>query len=210
MKKLIGYSIGIMFTILFIIVMNWTYQIKQGKMPGFDVWTRPFVDTVAGTKVYTLFRWITEFGSFHVVLPLTIVGVIVLWIVFRDYLPAVTFGLGVLSADILNKLIKELIARERPSISALLNAEGYSFPSGHSMVTIVCYGLLAYLIGRKLTSQKSRVIIRVTLGSLIFLVGFSRYILNVHYLTDIISGFMFGGIILMMIIYLHKRIVGMR
>lgn len=210
MRKSIAYPVGMILLLLFIIVINWTTQIKNKKMPHFDEWSRPFVDTVAETNVYTVFRWITEFGSFHFVLPLTIIGVIVFWIIFRDYLPALTFGLGVLSAHLLNKVIKEFIARERPSVSVLLNAEGYSFPSGHSMVTIVCYGLIAYLIGTKLATLQAKSIVWIVFGSLIGLIGFSRYILNVHYLTDIISGFLFGSVVLVVFIYFYKKITQIR
>ena len=200
MKK----TISIFILLLLLMITNWISVIRREELPRFDQWTRPFVDTVAETKVYTLFRWMTEFGSFHFVFPLTIIGIIVLWIVFRDYLPALIFGLGVLTTHLLNQLIKDFIARERPSISVLLNAEGYSFPSGHSMVTMVCYGLIAYFIGTKLASRKATMIIQIMFGCIIFLIGFSRYILNVHYLTDIISGFLFGFIMLLLFIYLYK------
>lgn len=45
---------------------------------------------------------------------------------------------------------------------------------------------------------------------LVLLIGFSRYILNVHYLTDIVSGFLFGGIILIVFIKIYKKIVQLR
>src|SRR5690625_3141963 len=206
MKKSTRFSLGLTFLFFIMIEINWIVRIKNGEMPRFDIWTRPYVETVAETKVYTLFRWITELGSFHFVFPLTIIGLILFWIIFRDYVPAAIFGLGVLCTHLLNKLIKELVARERPSISVLLNAEGYSFPSGHSMVTIVCYGLLAYLIGLTLSSKRSKLILYIIFGSIIFLIGFSRYILNVHYLTDIISGFLIGSIVLYFFIYLYQKI----
>src|SRR5699024_5213753 len=123
-----------------------------------------------------------------------------------NYLPALIFGSGVLTAHLLNQWIKDLIARERPSISVLLNAEGYSFPSGHSMVTMVCYGLIAYFIGTRIASKKAMTMIHSMFGCFIFLIGISRYILNVHYLTDIISGFLFGLIVLFIFIFLHKKI----
>src|SRR5690625_5637596 len=87
----------------------------------------------------------------------------------------IIFGQGILTTYILNQLIKDFIARERPSISVLLNAEGYSFPSGHSMVTMVCYGLIAYFMGTKLASRKATMIIQIMFGCIIFIIGFSRY-----------------------------------
>src|SRR5690625_4811419 len=134
MKKTTRFSLGLIFLFFIMIVINWIVRIKNGEMPRFDIWTRPYVATVAETKVYMLFRWITELGSFHFVFPLTVIGVILFWVIFRDYVPAAIFGLGVLCTHLLNQLIKELVARERPSISVLLNAEGYSFPDRKSVV----------------------------------------------------------------------------
>lgn len=205
MKKWIIYPITILILLLFFMI-NWMVIISKEELPRFDQWSRPFVEAIADTKWYTLFRWITEFGSVQFVLPFTIVGMVVLWIVFRNYLPALIFGSGVLTAHLLNQWIKDLIARERPSISVLLNAEGYSFPSGHSMVTMVCYGLIAYFIGTRIASKKATTMIHSMFGCFIFLIGISRYILNVHYLTDIISGFLFGLIVLFIFIFLHKKI----
>src|SRR5699024_12285663 len=102
--------------------------------------TRPYVDIVSETKVYTVFRWITELGSFHVVFPLTLIMMLLFLILFKEYLPACLFGVGVLTAHITNELLKQLMIRERPSISVLVYAEGYSLASGNTMISMVCYG----------------------------------------------------------------------
>lgn len=192
--------------LLLFITFYWMYIIKKGIVPQLDRWSRPFVEMVADSPIYTIFRWITEFGSFHILFPLTMILMFAIWVVYRDYFPAITFGLGVLSAHLLNQWIKAFISRERPSINALLNAEGFSFPSGHSMVTIVCYGLLAYFISKRLRTKRFIKIIMIFFSCFIFSIGFSRYILNVHYLTDIISGFLLGFIVLQIIIYLYEKI----
>src|SRR5699024_10484311 len=126
MYKLFTCFIASTLLMLVFIVTYWTILIKNDKMPTFDEWTRPYV---------------------HVVFPLTLIMMLLFLILFKDYLPACLFGVGVLTAHITNQLLKQLMTRERPSISVLLNAEGYSFPSGHSMIAIVCYGLIAFFIG---------------------------------------------------------------
>lgn len=192
--------------IISIAIVWWMVEIKQGKMPYVDQWTRGLVSIVEHTRVYTFFRGVTELGSKSFLLPFTIVMMIFIWIIFRNALPAFTFGIGTLGAQMLNKFIKNIIARERPSISALLNAQGYSFPSGHAMISIVCYGLLAYFLSKKFASQKR--LIQFLFGFLILLIGLSRYFINVHYLTDIITGFFFGYLYLRMLIYLYEKFSG--
>src|SRR5699024_7526564 len=100
MRKSITYFIGLILLFLTFMVTSWTIQIKNETMPLFDEWTRSYVDVLADTKVYTIFRWITELGSFHVVFPLTIIMMILFWILFNDYLPACIFGAGVLTTYI--------------------------------------------------------------------------------------------------------------
>src|SRR5690625_5183448 len=99
MDKSFTYFIGPILLFLIFIVTNWTIQIKNEQMPLFDEWTRSYVDVLADSKVYSLFRWITEFGSFHVVFPFTIIMMLLFWIWFKDYLPACLFGVGVLTAQ---------------------------------------------------------------------------------------------------------------
>ena len=174
-------------------------------MPYIDQWTRAFVDQLANTPVYTIFRSITELASRPFVQPLTIGMTIIIWWMYRDFRPAFIFGFGVLGTHFLNTVMKEMVARERPSISIILNAEGYSFPSGHSMISLVCYGLLAYFISKKLRSTIMITVVYISFALIILLIGISRYVINVHFLTDIITGYTFGSVILICLIRIYER-----
>lgn len=191
--------------ILLMVIAVWIFKVMKDELPLVDQWTRSIVPKVADTQLYTFFRWVTELGSVSFVLPFTIVMVVVITLLFRNWLPPVTFGLGVLGSHLLNTIIKQLVARERPSISALLNAEGHSFPSGHAMVSMVCYGLLAFFLVKKIQNATVIFLIQFGLALLIFLVGISRFFINVHYLTDITTGFILGYLCLVAIIYLYEK-----
>src|SRR5690625_1913567 len=204
MKKKYFYFCILLF--LFLIIVWWAVQIKQGKLPYIDQLTRNFVAVVAHTPVYTFFRWITELGSRSFTVPFTIVMSLVLWRLYRDWFLALLFGLGTWGAHLLNHWIKHLVARERPSISALLNAQGFSFPSGHAMISIVCYGLLGYLLSKKINSKQIRTYVQIIFGLLILLIGSSRYFINVHFLTDIITGFLVGYLYLLLLIYVYEKV----
>ncbi len=135
-------------TIVLLTTGIWIVRIISGQQLYMDQLTRAYVEELAGTNTYTIFRWITELGSGTFLIPFVVIMSMVLWRLFRDWLPAVVFGLGTLSSYGLNILIKQLVERERPSIFIAANAEGYSFPSGHAMIPMVCYGFLAYLLGK--------------------------------------------------------------
>ncbi|WP_240510188.1 phosphatase PAP2 family protein [Virgibacillus profundi] len=203
------YIILFLLALVLFMIGTWIVKIVSGGVPFVDQWTRDLVEKLDDTYIYTGFRWVTNLGSEPFMVPFTVIAALILWWMFRSWLPALIFAGGTLGSHLLNKLIKALVDRERPSILVSANAEGHSFPSGHAMISMVCYGLLAYFIAKKLTSTKSKLLVQFLLALLIFLIGISRYVINVHYLTDVVAGFIIGFLCLVGLIYLyewlHKR-----
>jgi membrane-associated phospholipid phosphatase len=74
---------------------------------------------------------------------------------------------------------------------------GFSFPSGHSALGMVAYGILAVLVSRSRLPRPWRTAIVVALGALVALIGISRIWLGVHYPTDVIAGWAAGGVIVL-------------
>lgn len=97
--------------------------------------------------------------------------------------------------------LKELFKRVRPDETLWLISEtGYGFPSGHSMTGLVFYGLIIYLVNTRMKNEKAANLITVFLCVLIFLIGFSRIYLGVHYPTDVLAGFCMGAALLFFIL----------
>lgn len=195
---------------IFAVIGVWIYQIMTGRMPYVDKFTREFVGSLENTLFYDVFHLITNLGSEFFLVPLVIVVSILLYIWFKSSLVPLFFAGGTLLSHSVNLLIKDIVARERPSVSVAANAEGFSFPSGHSMIPMVCYGLLAYFITRKLNSKGAILGVQIFFAFLVFLIGISRYVINVHYLTDILPGFFFGFLLLIALIYLYEFIQSKR
>ncbi|MEC5423686.1 phosphatase PAP2 family protein [Virgibacillus sp. C22-A2] len=189
-----------------VIIGIWIVKIITGNVPYVDQWTRDLVDTLGVSTIYAPFRWITNLGSEPFLLPFTIIVAVILWGLFRDWLPALFFAGGTLAAHMLNMLLKHLVNRDRPSILIAANAEGHSFPSGHAMIPMVCYGLLAYFVSKKIHSNKVKFGFQFFFALLVFLIGISRFVINVHYLTDVAAGFFIGFICLFGLIYLYEWI----
>lgn len=94
----------------------------------------------------------------------------------------------------LNSLIKGLIERERPAGPWLIEETGFSFPSGHAMVSIIFYGLIGYLVWVNVRSgRKAAWLVPVLTVALIMCIGLSRIYLGVHYPSDVLAGFAAGG-----------------
>ena len=101
-------------------------------------------------------------------------------------------------------LSKNIFLRERPLIGSEL-LSSYSFPSGHSLIATTYYGFLIYLLRRSKCKEEYKVIGTTFLTTLIVLICLSRLILNVHYVTDVVGGVIFGLIILLVLIYFFEK-----
>ncbi|WP_449354103.1 phosphatase PAP2 family protein [Virgibacillus natechei] len=210
MKNKSHYITLFLFALMLFTMGIWIVRIVNGNVPYVDQWTRELVTMLDDSWVYTFFRAVTEFGSQSFLLPFTIIMALVLWWLFKDWIPALIFSGGTLISHLFNVLIKEIIERERPSVLEAANAEGYSFPSGHAMIAMVCYGLLAYFLVKKSTSSRAMFFTQLFFAFIVFLIGISRYFINVHYLTDVASGFFIGFICLIGFIYLYEIIQKLR
>ena len=90
---------------------------------------------------------------------------------------------------VLNTVLKVIVQRPRPDGFRLISETGYSFPSGHSMVSMAFFGLLIWMIWRYHRRDVMRVVWCVVFGLVIVMVGVSRIYLGVHYASDVLAGF---------------------
>ncbi|WP_186579146.1 phosphatase PAP2 family protein [Aquibacillus kalidii] len=183
-----------------------TIRIIQGETPVIDVWSAPAVASIENSVTFDIFRWITELGSGSFLTPFTIFFSFFMWRYSKKWLPPVMIFSGILLGYRVNHWIKLIVERERPRIFAEAEGVGYSFPSGHAMVAIIAYGLFLYFLTKYTASRKAVLWINIIGIALILLIGFSRYVIQVHYLTDVLAGYMFGYMFLMIWIGIYHLI----
>lgn len=99
----------------------------------------------------------------------------------------------------MNQFLKFTIKRVRPSVDRLIEIGGYSFPSGHAMVSTVLYGLLAYIAYKCIKINWFRNVVVVINVLIILLIGISRIYVGVHYFSDVVVGFLISVIFLVFI-----------
>ena len=96
-------------------------------------------------------------------------------------------------------------------MNRIIGADGFSFPSGHSMGSMTYYGFLIYLVLRSKRKPYSKLSLGILFCLVILLIGISRIYLGVHYPSDVLAGYMAGGVWLVIcislleIIYLYKE-----
>lgn len=137
---------------------------------------------------------VTHMGDLLVQTFVTVFVVITLF-VLKKWRTAMWYGLTVLiGAGFLNGAIKELYGRARPNqIQPLVEIGGYSFPSGHSMGSIIVYGGILFLFFRFIRSIPLKIIISTVLSLMVLGIGISRVYLGVHFPTDVVGGFSLGA-----------------
>lgn len=150
------------------------------------------------------FVFVTKFGN-----EITIVAVVLItMIIFRSW---DGWLLGILAANsaLTNKIVKSIIQRPRPDVLKLIEQGGYSYPSGHSMISIAVYGYLLYYVVKRVSNKYIKYSLSVLLAILILSVGISRIYVGVHYASDVLGGFIFAAIEVMLIVnYSNKHFRG--
>ena len=105
------------------------------------------------------------------------------------------------------KPMKHIFLRARPDVSLhLVTQGGYSFPSGHSVTSVVFYGLLLYLIHKHCKNDVLRKILTSVCGFFAVVIGLSRVYVGVHWPTDVLAGWCIGGGVLLLAITILMRL----
>ncbi len=173
-------------------------EILASKTIQFDAAVIGFFKSIGSEPLDTVMIFITELGSVWFLTVLSLLVLALLWFKNRDKWGMVFFVTGVVGGGILTRILKTTFERGRPSINPDIDAVGYSFPSGHSMGSLVFYGFAIYFLARSRLPRPVRWLGSISAGVLIILIGVSRIYLGAHYPSDVIAGYSAGLIWLAM------------
>src|SRR5699024_464822 len=155
--------------------------------------------------LYQFSYYLSFMGSRNVLVPFVIIGSAYSYLKFKKLQPSLIFLSGTLLSSLLNTLIKHLIKRERPSIIEAVHGTGFSFPSGHAMISTVCYGLFLFYLTKLIKRRYKRNLLIIFSAMLLLLIGYSRIALNVHYFTDILGGYIIGLLFISFYLKINKQ-----
>lgn len=171
----------------------------------FDTVATQYIQSFATNELTKLAILITQIGSpFFDIIVMVIVSSY-LFFRLKHTLEALVLAISLAGGGLINYALKNIFHRTRPDIQHLVNAGGYSFPSGHATISATFYGMLGYLIWLNLHERNipSRYVIVVT-TIFIAAIGVSRIYLGVHFPSDVVAGFAAGGVwLIACIIGLH-------
>ena len=147
-----------------------------------------------------IIKGITQFGGAIFLIGLAII----LAIVIKNKKTAMLIWANLGISTLLNQTLKYIVQRPRPTEFRIIDESGYSFPSGHSMVSAAFYGFLIYLIYKNVKNKYLKLGLISALSLLIILIGTSRIYLGVHYTSDVLAGFLISISYLIVFTHLTK------
>lgn len=157
-------------------------EIMNGDIIGYKIVSR-FLISDFTTPIA---KFITNFGGAIFLITLTIT----LFILIRNKKIGLSIFSNLVIITILNQLLKRILQRPRPTEYRIIEETGYSFPSGHSMISMAFYGYLIYLIYKYAKNKYIKWTSIILLSILICSIGISRIYLGVHYTSDVLGGFL--------------------
>ena len=203
-RDLVRREFKLLVTVLVILAALWTFLVLADAVRGGTI--QQFDDMVllsfrqpdnpqiprGPAGLLDVMRDITALGGGSVIALVTlfVAGYLALRRKFRPLILLIVASAG---GGLLDSGLKDLIGRGRPSIVPhLMEVHSQSFPSGHSMMSMVVYLVLAVLLTPQLPDRRAR--IYVIAGALFFtlIIGISRVYLGVHYPSDVLGGWSLG------------------
>lgn len=157
-------------------------EIMKGDIIGYKIISTFLISDFATP----IAKFITNFGG----AIFLVIATITLFIVIRNKKIGISILSNLAIVTVLNQLIKRILQRPRPTEYRIIEETGYSFPSGHSMVSMAFYGYFIYLIYKYVKNKYVKWISIILLSLLICLIGISRIYLGVHYTSDVLGGFL--------------------
>jgi len=182
---------GLLVAIAALVVFAWIAElIGRGGVLEFDNNIRALIHRHASPALTRIMVGFSVLGS-----PacLIVLGCVAVAHFVRSGRPriAMLFVITVLGAELLDQILKLLFHRTRPvAFFGLAEPMGYSFPSGHSLVSCAFFGVLATFAAGRAKNNVLRWACRISAALLIAVIGISRIYLGVHYPSDVIAGYL--------------------
>lgn len=206
MKKVVRFIkknyIYIIFVICMILFLSLVEDVYEKELINIDVLAYEFfIERIRTTTLTSFMTFMTQFGSATILIIL----VFILFLLIKDKKISLCIAGNLILITLINRVLKFIVQRPRPNGYNLITESGYSFPSGHSMVSVAFYGFLIYLIYKYVENKKLKYISYVLLTVLVLLIGISRIYLGVHYASDVIAGTIISIVYLIIFVKVINR-----
>lgn len=176
---------------------------------GVFVFDQPLMNWVLAHRDPTASRVIAIFSESGGPLWMPIIAgviAIVMSIAWRHWTPLILLAIGAGGSLLLTVAGKKLVGRARPPLQDSIPPHEYSasFPSGHSLNSLVIAGLLTYLVLAHVSSKVGRWLLILLVSVYVIAMGLSRVYLGHHWLSDVLMAWVVGIAWLTVLITAHR------
>lgn len=195
---------GIIIIICLAVFAVIAWMVSSRDVLAFDTVIRQWFYSIRNDGLTSVLKIITYMGNWQ---SITIICILLLLYPKTRIHCGIPISIGAAAASIINnKIIKSIFQRPRPDESYhLIEQGGYSFASGHSITSIVVFGLLIYFTRKYVMDKKKANILTILLAIPFIFIGLSRIYMGVHFPTDVLAGWSLGVIILIIIISIEQK-----
>lgn len=148
-----------------------------------------FIEKLRNDKLTTFMKLATKLSNPEVMFVIAFISIFFCTKLIKNKKLSLGIILNLAGITIINQILKFIFRRERPIGYRLIEMSGYSFPSGHAMVSLAFYGLLIYITKRLVKNKYLKILLIILNIAIIILIGVSRIYLGVHYLSDVLTGY---------------------
>ncbi len=196
--------------ILTLVLFSWiAREVLKGDAEHFDLVVRNWVHQFASPAMTRVMTGISMLGAQLLIAEFLVAMIVFLALKWRR--AAAWLAVAVAGALVLELSLKLVFQRPRPPAFFGVLPSGYSFPSGHALVSFCFYGVMAGLLADRVKSLLLEILIWVSAACLVVAIGLSRIYLGVHHPTDVLAGFLAAGIWVSSIVALdHIRLLRRR
>lgn len=186
---------------LFIFIINTILVITNCFQP-IDELICLCMESIRNNTLTEIVKGITVLGDTNVIILLN--ALLIIFIFFKKKFKLLVITISSTLSGIINTGLKYLFSRPRPADIALISQGGFSYPSGHSAISVLFYGTIIYLLSKSNIKFKKLYITLLTIIAII--VPLSRIYLGVHYLSDVIGGIALGFTILSIVLIVYDKV----
>ena len=190
----------ILYIFIFIFIIN-SLLILTKQIDSLDNLVLSFMIGIRSDNLTKIMINITNIGSAY---ALIVISILLLCLIKNKKI-SLKIIINLIIVFIISQLLKLFFHRPRPDTIFLVNISDYSYPSGHTMISVAYFGYLLFLLYKYTNSKLIKIILTITTITLLTVISISRIYLGVHYLSDIIGGLSLGIIYLILFINISNK-----
>lgn len=187
---------ALLFGLFFVLAWN---VLLDGSLNQMDRKVMRWISGLRDSAITDIFLFFTAVGSMRIIITVAAVVLIILALVKRwSAMTLIIFSVA--SGDLVSRILKIIIQRARPDVNfSLVARDGYAFPSGHATNAMVFYGILFIVVWPYCQKRWQKYLLTGAVAVTVCMVGLSRAYLGVHWMSDVLGGWLLGGMVLLMI-----------